>query len=480
MLQPAADLERIGRRSLPFAGAFWRVVHRRVTTYELERGEFARVRESVDLTLSRALLDPLTVEEVGTFVPFGWLRRGALVGFDLRLGNEPVSMASAEQTQAVTRGLVAEALVGADELVARPLRDLAERLDDLASTPSRRERDLRAFAREHDLDDGPPSPLRDYWQRRGWLWELLATSFLAIAVLPDRPTGRMLVKYSSDIQLPAPVPPSTPVLRTTTIPLPMALQAASHHVDVILPEELRATQAQLMDLRADAPLPHADVLRNADRIAFYSRRDQLAGADPALRFTLVAEPRAFSLPAATVASALLCLLVAGWLSEPADLEPAATTILFAVSGAFVAIAQRIPASPLTRRLLVIPRIALVACGVIVLAAGAAVGLATGHTAINAVWAVALFLAIYGVGILVASVAMGSRRAPGGGLERRGAAGIAAAAAALCAVCFLVVALNPITVLEPAWARVAYVAAGLGATLYAARATWSFLVRPEIP
>jgi hypothetical protein len=415
----AEELRAIGRRCTELAAGFPDFVHRRVSNVVLEHGEFARMRSSVDFTLPQDALATLSIDGVGTFVPFAWLTRGPLRGFDLTCNGQSVPMVTAEQTREITRGMLEELLAGRDGDATEELEQLGERLDDLALNAAQRTTMLRAFVAARGLDTEPaeePDALRVLWPEVAWLFEALSERFLAIAVLPAKPSARAIIKYSSDVQIRG-LSSSGRFEAGVRVPLPAAPLAASHHLDVTLPEELRCGIAHLVDERTGQLVPGTTALHNVDRIGFYTRRAQLTGGGPVLRFTMFAEARVFSLPALILSVVLLGLLAAGWFLDPARLEPAATTILFAAFGALTAAVQRETTNPLARRLLALPRLLLAACGLAILVAGASVGLATGDTTIRCTWTVAIGVVAYAVALLSISAALGTARDGGGTIRR---------------------------------------------------------------
>jgi hypothetical protein len=465
-LPSPSKLRTIGRVMLPLAERFPEFVHRRVTTFELEQAEFARVRESVDFTLSPATLGELTLAGVGTFIPFGWLARGALTGFDLRHGSSPVSMISAWQLLEITQGLIADAAATPNPKFQVHLAGLVEQVDQLHSDPAKRLKAITDFERMHRS-----SLPRKSWDRVRRLLDLLVESYLAVAVLPECPKGRTILKYSYDIPLEK---KRQLVLYQPTLPIPSALLSSSHHVDVKFPAELRAAVAERVHATSGDPIegleePTVDARPNVDRVAFYTKNDEIADTNPAVSVLLALEPGAFPLPALVTAVALLVLMTVGWIRDPASLEATATAILFAASSALTALAQRAPTSPLVQRLVVAPRVALVSAGLSVLAAGASVGMTTGQLTIHIVWTAALVVTWFCVLVLIQFVVAALPRTSRESLATRGARRGATAVGLVYGLLFVLIGFNPLYDLSrQPWHTGAWIAAAVVGTLLVRR------------
>src|SRR5690606_36357184 len=137
-----------------------------------------------------------------------------------------------------------------------------------------------------------PAGVNDAWERCRDLVETLESSFLAVAVVAERPGGRIVLKYSYDIEAPRLGRTTWKPKRPIEIRLPTALLAASHHAEVFLPDDLRITEADLVDRSAAQPRRLQPTRRSIESFSAYHRRDHLAGTEPEVQLDVAVEPRA--------------------------------------------------------------------------------------------------------------------------------------------------------------------------------------------
>jgi hypothetical protein len=184
-------------------------------------------------------------------------------------------------------------------------------------------------------------------------------------------------------------------------------EAASYHVEVAVPADLRARTTTLYDdVTGDVLAAGA---RDADRPALYFTADP---AQTTLRPGLVvaygAERWQFLGPAAVVATVIALLVLPPWVF--ADLEglagragPAIGLVL-STSAVFSALVLRTDEHPMLRQMLVRYRLCLVACTLAALFAAAALGFQARPWVIDVTWALAGVVSAFCAGILIVAAA----------------------------------------------------------------------------
>jgi hypothetical protein len=187
---------------------------------------------------------------------------------------------------------------------------------------------------------------------------------------------------------------------------PGCTEAWSYHVEVAVPQELKARTTQLVDEVSGAVL--ATGARDSDRPALYYSADP---AHPPLSPQVVvgygAERGRFLAPAAIVASVIALLVALPWLF--ADLQALgrsagpAIGLVLSTSAVFSALVLRTDEPALLRRLLVRYRLSLVATTLAALFAAAALGFQAANWVIDVTWGVAAVVSVLTAGILVVAV-----------------------------------------------------------------------------
>lgn len=376
-------------------------IHRRVETIDVLSAEIASRRVSVDLTVPAELLDSLRLPGGECLVPVATLRKAKLRNFDARAEDRAaLPVVTRRDTALLASAAVASqafAALGDGPITDAEARRLLEPLDAIvrAQAPGEGRARLEALIATSRGDE-----------RLGRLVEhgptinLLATlaeNYLLLVHLGE-PDRRHIVKYAYESFMAI-----TPSLRQTLglaaleirLSTPTAASGTSYHAEVVIPEELRAVRAALVDERGH----EHDSEDNVDRVALYGARIP-PRSRPAVRVWLRPERQGFPNAAAAIA-VVVCLLLAagGWF---ADLNPAIAgppvTIALAGSALFAGAVSRVGEHRVVHLLYRGPRILLALVGL--LALGAAGALAFGADEVETWWRVASIATACLAGILV--------------------------------------------------------------------------------
>jgi hypothetical protein len=400
--------EEIEDRAADIAGAAsvllqqhvaWR--HRRVETITVLSHEQVRRHVSVDFTVPHEYRESLLLSDAGECaVPLALLVKQPLVHFDLR--NEEghsIPLLTAEQNTAIGREMLYQ-LLDAD-LAAQDAGEAAQEAIALAAGPlieavlgdgGAAAGTVEQLERDHGL-----APLTDLRA----LAATLSRNFVLWAVVRglDR---RRVFKFAYDEPF-SQRPGLTP---TCFYDSPGCVEAWSYHVEVAVPQDLKARTTHLMDEATGAVL--ATGARDADRPALYYSADP--ALPPMLPLVVVrygAERGRFLGPAAIVASVITLLVALPWLF--ADLDALASSagpaigLVLSTSAVFSALVLRTDEHPLVRRLLIRFRLSLVASTLAALFAAAALGFQASDWVIDATWSVAALVSALTAGILVVAV-----------------------------------------------------------------------------
>jgi hypothetical protein len=379
-------------------GQRWR--HRRVETLTPVSATFVRRRISIDFTVPEELHGGLRLGGSSQWlVPLGWLARRQLVNFDLRAAaDEPVPLLLGEQTARLTADLLVLAAVRAgldtdDPEAVAMATDVIERAAD-----ERPVEDVEALERRAS-DLGLEAQFAS-------LVGASARGFLLLAVLPQV-AGRQIVKLQSDEHY-------RDARFTLSPELPGLNEAASTHVELELPDVLRATSFELWDA-PDAEPGERRRLSAGERRHMESReRPRLLLAPvpgarrPYVRAALVVSASEFLAPAVTLAMLAVAILGIGLATHIArhatgDQGPTAATILLAAFAALSGLVLRVEKHPLVRAILAGPRTALGATGLGVVIAAVPIGLQLGRAWILAAWWAALAVCLVAAVVLWAAI-----------------------------------------------------------------------------
>jgi hypothetical protein len=387
----AAEIASAAGVLLPRPGGW---VHRRVETITVVSHEQVRRNVSVDFTVPEEYRESLRLPDADEYaVPLALLAKRPLVHFDLR--NEEghsIPLLTAEQNRMIGRELLYQALdhdledQDADtEAVVTAAGPLIEAV--LADRPGRVEDRIDALEHDHALET-----LADFRA----IADSLARNFILWAVVRGLKRRRVF-KFAHDEGF-----AQRPGL-THFYDAPGCTQAATFHVEVAVPEGLRARTTDLSDDATGAVLAAGE--RDADRPAIYFVRDPTAELTrPGLFVRYGAERWRFLGPAAIVA-AVITLLVAppllfADLQQLAGSAGAAIGLVLSTSAVFSALVLRTDEHPLLRVMLVRYRLWLVACTLAGLFAAAALGFRAKPWILTTTWALAALVSAVATGILI--------------------------------------------------------------------------------
>jgi hypothetical protein len=366
----------------------WR--HRRVETLTVLSHEQVRRHVSVDFTVPEELRESLRLAGEEFVVPLALLAKRPLVHFDLR--NEEghsVPLLTAEQDTTITRELLHYLLEL--ELAAQDVNDAAQaaldRLVEAVLADSLRDREIERLEREHGLE-----PLVDFRATA----DTFSRGFVLWAVVRglDR---RRVFKFGFD----------EPFAQRAGLGYAYdargCTEAWSYHLEVAVPQDLRARSTLLVDAATDQVLAAGP--RDADRPALYVSVDPAhKPARPQVAVDYGAERWRFLAPAAIVAAVIALLVGPPWLF--ADLQSLAGSsgpaiaLVLSTSAVFSALVLRTDEHPLLRRLLVRYRICLVACTLSALFAAASLGFRADAWIVEVTWGLATVVSALAAGILI--------------------------------------------------------------------------------
>jgi len=332
-------------------------INRRVETVEMLAQEETRRRVSVDFTLSAEQREALMTRH-GQVVPISVLNKGALRNFDLR-DEQPHALPVLNRADNAELGLTALLSAALDAI---PEPHSAELVDALTA-------DLRQIVLADEdtalealgaligaADEGDPMR-RAMWDDRvcNSLLRTLASDYVLFAVLAPGGNDRRVLKYGYGDAL-ALEPPwkglrdryapgelwwrlGNPERTRFFIDCPAAWRAASFHMEIAVPEDLRVAYAVLGRYEPDDPegaiehLGPADQLSN--RAALYAATPIAPHDDVRAYVEVVSEREGGATRAAMTAIAVASLLWVGWLSELDAAAPGAAVSLLLAGGAVV-------------------------------------------------------------------------------------------------------------------------------------------------
>ena len=377
--------------------AAWR--HRRVETLTVLSHEQVRRAVSVDFTVPAEYRDDLVVSEAGEcVVPLALLAKRPLVHFDLR--NEEghsVPLLTAQQNSVIDRELLYLALDS--DLAAQdapgPVQDAVslaagEVIEAVLSRGAGAEA-VERLAREHGVE-----PLDDFRA----MADVLSRNFVMWAV--TRELGRRRVfKFAYD------EPFSQRPGLTHYYDAPGATEAASYHLEVAVPPDLKARTTSLVDYATGEVL--AAGRRDVDRPALYYAADLARPPqEPGVVVAYGAERGRFLVPAAIV-TAVITLLIAlplmlSDLDALAQSTGAAVGLVLSTSAVFSALVLRTDEHPLVRLILVRYRLCLVASTLAALLAAAVLGFRAEPDALRAGWTAAAAVSAVAAAMLIRAAA----------------------------------------------------------------------------
>ena len=179
-------------------------------------------------------------------------------------------------------------------------------------------------------------------------------------------------------------------------------EALSYHLEVAVPDELKARSTRLVDGATGRQL--AAGKRDADRPAIVFRAEAPVPWAPVILIHFAAERWRFLIPAALVAT-IIALLVAppflfADLQALPDTAGAAVGLVLSTSAVFSVLVLRTDEHPLLRLMLLKARALLAASTVAALFAAASIGFRTAGWIIEGTWALAALVSVLTAGILI--------------------------------------------------------------------------------
>jgi hypothetical protein len=356
VVEPSPDLVEAGAACAELIANPKGWINRRVETVEMLAQEETRRRVSIDFTLSAQQRASLRTRH-GLTVPISVLSKRPLRNFDLR---DEDDAARPILGRADNRELALIALLSA---ASRALGDPA---------PDDRVASLTADLRQIVFEDEPMAltALASFVKAaeggdatRALVWDdaachsmlrTVATDYVLFAALPESGPARRVIKYSYGEDFPLEPPwarlrdkyaPSEvrrraryPDRTRFLIDCPGAWRAASFHMEIAIPEDLRVAHAELArfpdktgDGIADLGAPDTDV----NRVALYAAREIAPHEDVRAAVEVVSEREGQATRAALTALAVSALLWLGWLSGLDASAPGAAVSLLLAGGAVV-------------------------------------------------------------------------------------------------------------------------------------------------
>ncbi len=356
MVEPSPDLVEAGAACAELIANPKGWINRRVETVEMLAQEETRRRVSIDFTLSEAQRASLRTRH-GLTVPISVLSKRPLRNFDLR---DEDDAARPILGRADNRELALIALMTAardalgdpapDDRVASMTADMQQIVFE--DEPLALEA-LESFVDAAEAGDGMRAPVWADAACRSML-RTLATDYVLFAALPENGPPRRVIKYSYGEDFPLEPPwarlrdryaPSEvrrraryPDRTSFLIDCPGAWRAASFHMEIAVPEDLRVARAELArfpdktrDGIADLGAPDTDV----NRVALYAARQIAPHEDVRAAVEVVSEREGQATRAALTALAVAALLWLGWLSGLDASAPGAAVSLLLAGGAVV-------------------------------------------------------------------------------------------------------------------------------------------------
>ena len=359
--------------------AAWR--HRRVETITVLSHEQVRRHVSIDFTVPDAQREGLRLSADEFVVPLALLSKRPLVHFDLRNEEQhAIPLLTAEQHRTIARELLYrqlddEGVEAAGELIEAVLADEPQDVEPL----------IGALEEAHGIE------LADFRATA----IVLSQYFIAWAIVRglDR---RRVFKFAFD----------EPVGRKSFvyfIDAPGCTEAESYHLEVAVPEDLKARRTLLVDGATGRRLAAGEP--DTDRPALYFRAEPPLPEAPELVIDFAAERWPFVAPAALIAIDHRAAHRAAVpvLRPPAlpDTAGSAVGLVLSTSAVFSVLILRSDEHPLVRLMLVRARALLAASTVASLFAAASIGFRTAEWIIEGTWAIAALVSVLTAGILIA-------------------------------------------------------------------------------
>ena len=378
----AAEIAAAADALLRYQGA-WR--HRRVETITVLDHEQMRRHVSVDFTVPEEQREGLRISADEFVVPLALLDKRPLVHFDLRNEEQhAIPLLTADQHRTIARELLDRQLD--DELADEGFEAAGKLIEAvLADEPHDVEADIAALEASHGIELVDFRSSAEELSRRFILW--------AVVRGLDR---RRVFKFAYD----------EPLDRSPdyvfTLGAPGCTEAQSYHLEVAVPEELKARRTLLVDDATARQLAAGE--RDTDRPALSYRAQAPLPLAPRIVIQFAVERWRFLAPAALVASIIALLVAPPFLfADLTALPDTATTavgLVLSTSAVFSVLVLRADEHPLLREMLLRARALLAASTVAALFAAASIGFRTASWIIEGTWALAALVSVLTAGILI--------------------------------------------------------------------------------
>ena len=377
----AADIAEAADVLLRYQAA-WR--HRRVETVTVLSHEQMRRHVSIDFTVPEGQREGLRISAEEFVVPLALLDKRALVNFDLRNEEQhSIPLLTADQHRAIARELLYRLLD--DELPDEGLEAAGELIEDvLADEPQEVEDRIAALETAHGVE------LPDFRATASVLGRL----FILWAVVRglDR---RRVFKFAYD----------EPLGRGPGSVFGFAArgctEALSYHLEVAVPDDLKARSTRLVDTVTRRRLAAGDP--DTDRPALFFRAETPVPEAPWVLVDFAVERWRFLAPAALVATIIALLVAPTFLFADLRALPdtaGAAVLVLSTSAVFSLLILRSYEHALLRLMLVRARMLLAASTVAALFAAASIGFRTASWVIEGTWALAALVSVLTAGILI--------------------------------------------------------------------------------
>jgi hypothetical protein len=378
----AADIAEAADVLLRYQGA-WR--HRRVETITVLDHELMRRHVSIDFTVPEDRREGLRVSADEFVVPLALLDKRPLVHFDLRNEEQhSIPLLTADQHRTIARELLYRQL--GEDLAGEALEaagDLIEAV--LADEPHEVEPQIAALEQAHAVELTDFRAIAAVLSHRFILWAIVRglDRRRVFKFAYDEPFGRgpgFLFGFGAN----------------------GCTEALSYHVEVAVPEDLKARSTRLVDGATRQQLAAGE--RDTDRPAIFFRTQAPVPEAPRILILFAVERWRFLAPAALVAT-IIALLVAppflfADLKALPDTAGAAVGLVLSTSAVFSVLVLRTDEHALLRLMLVKARALLAASTVAALFAAASIGFDTAGWVIEGTWAVAALVSVLTAGILI--------------------------------------------------------------------------------
>ena len=367
----------------------WR--HRRVETITVLTHEQMRRHVSIDFTVPEEQREALRISAEEFVVPLTLLAKRPLVHFDLRNDKQhAIPLLTADQHRTFARELLYRQLDSdlatqdvADDAVVLAAGELIEAV--LADDPRELEPELDALEAAHAIE------LVDFRA----IASVLSRSFILWAVVRGL-ERRRVYKFASE----------EPLGRGPRFIFITAAsgcsEALSYHVEVAVPEDLKARSTLLVDAATGERLAAGE--RDTDRPALNYRAEPPLPEAPEIVIDFAVERWRFLAPAAFVATIIALLIAPPFLFSDLTALPdtagAAVGLVLSTSAVFSVLVLRTDEHALLRLILVQARVLLAACTVAALFAAASIGFRTASWIIEGTWALAALVSVLTAGILI--------------------------------------------------------------------------------